>query len=74
MKKLIDLANHILAMQNDAYFLGHPEWYSIISKAENALKSIDRGNKIALLKDIQDNYDMGLITKAEYHEQINNLS
>ena len=38
-EKLIDLANHILAMQNDEYFLGHPEWYSITSKAQNALNS-----------------------------------
>jgi len=31
------LAKHILAMRNDAYLTGHPEWHDIIQEAEQAL-------------------------------------
>lgn len=31
------LAKHVLAMRNDAYLTGHPEWNDIVNEAESAL-------------------------------------
>ena len=32
--KAAGLASHILAMADDAYFTGHPEWAEIVSEAQ----------------------------------------
>lgn len=33
------LAEHISAMANDAYFLGHPEWEQLVGEALDILKA-----------------------------------
>lgn len=35
--KLLKLAKHVLAMQDDAYLTGHPEWEHIVIDAYRAL-------------------------------------
>lgn len=40
-EKLIELAKRIIAMENDAHFQDHPEWYSITSEAQNAIDSYE---------------------------------
>ncbi len=37
MQKLLELAAHIIAMQNDAYLTGHPEWNEIVKEAIEAV-------------------------------------
>ena len=32
------LAQHVIAMADDAYLTGHPEWAEIVKDARNALK------------------------------------
>lgn len=34
LPSLVKLANHILAMADDAYLTGHPEWAEIVSEAK----------------------------------------
>ena len=37
-EKLINLAEHIINMADDAYLIGHPEWIEIVKEAEEALQ------------------------------------
>lgn len=74
MNKLEQLAQHILDMDDDAYLSGHPEWNEILKEAKEALKSQSRGNKIALLKDNQLNYDMGAINTQSYLDNIERIN
>jgi hypothetical protein len=32
-----ELAQHIMAMADDAYFVGHPEWQTIVDQAERLI-------------------------------------
>lgn len=33
----VKLAEHVLAMADDDYLLGHPEWYDIVADAERVV-------------------------------------
>lgn len=66
MNNYHQLANHIIAMQDDSYLSGHPEWHEIVKEAKNAVASEKRNYRIALLKDNQDNYDNGFIDTTTY--------
>jgi hypothetical protein len=35
--KFLDLAFHIVAMQDDAYLSGHPEWNELVKEAKATL-------------------------------------
>jgi hypothetical protein len=35
------LAQHIMAMADDAYFVGHPEWESIVGQAKDLLARVE---------------------------------
>jgi hypothetical protein len=52
---LIFLAKHILAMRNDAYLTGQPEWNDIVREAENALAE-PKDIKERLIEDL-DNFN-----------------
>lgn len=39
---LVQLAQHILAMANDDYLTGHPEWAEIVREAESALAETEK--------------------------------
>jgi hypothetical protein len=39
-----DLCEHIIAMADDSYLMGHPEWEEITTEASNVLSML-RGNK-----------------------------
>lgn len=36
-KKLTALCSHILAMADDSYLCGHPEWIEIVNEAKKAM-------------------------------------
>jgi len=36
--KSLELAAHIIAMANDAYLVGHPEWLEIVKEAQSLLE------------------------------------
>lgn len=40
--KLLALAQHILAMADDAHFNEHPEWQEIVAEAQVATKDIEQ--------------------------------
>lgn len=42
--KFLGLALHIVAMHDDAYLAGHPEWHELVKEARKALKSEDLAN------------------------------
>ena len=35
---LLAVVQHVLAMADDAYFMGHPEWASIVEQARSAIQ------------------------------------
>jgi hypothetical protein len=35
--KMLDLARHVVAMADDAYLIGHPEWGAIVAEARAAI-------------------------------------
>lgn len=39
--ELLKLAQHILAMSDDAYFMDHPEWTEIVNEAKQAINKTE---------------------------------
>jgi len=40
---LLKLARHIVAMADDTYLTGHPEWYAIVEEAKADIARAERG-------------------------------
>lgn len=63
MKKFIDLAYHIIAMENDSYLAGHPEWNEFVTEAKEVIGTNDE--LVKALDKLLSEYEYALNILAE---------
>lgn len=70
---LIELANHIIGMGDDAYLTGHPEWMAIVEEAKAAVK-LPKGSFLSVGEDVSADDTLILRRALETIAQVRHLA